>query len=198
MISYAEPVIQSSWWTDKPTIEHTCLFCLFLTQQLHKAQALNRSAIRTNGRNGVFTTKRKFLILIVRKIHLCLPDSLNSLGKTDIVGLEFVKTNADKDGGSLEDPVKGLSDLWYTPAGEIISDACPIASISAVFLVGMCDGIFPYSKPMWEWIRRVAQRSASRVGLREPDAKGAMVNGMRAADINLDVLVSMWFRSPGS
>lgn len=116
-------------------------YCLVLTQQLHKAQALNISAIRTNGRNGVFTTKRKFLIPIVRRIHLCLPDSLDSLGKTDIVGLEFVKTNADKDGGSLEDPVKGLSDLWYTPAGEVISDACPMAGVSAAFLVETCEAI---------------------------------------------------------
>jgi hypothetical protein len=34
---------------------------------------------------------------------------------------------------------------------------------------------------MWEWRRRTLQRMASRVGLREPEAKGAMVRGTRPA-----------------
>lgn len=46
-------------------------------------------------------------------------------------------------------------------------------------------GWVAYSKPMCEWTRRVAQRMASVTGLREPAAKGAMVKGMRAADISL-------------
>lgn len=42
-----------------------------------------------------------------------------------------------------------------------------------------------YSKPMCEWMRRVAQRRASVVGFSEPAAKGAMVKGMRAPDMIL-------------
>lgn len=121
--------------TDNSHSSIACLFCFVLAQQLHKAQAWNKYAIRTNGRNGVSTMKKKFLIPIVQRKYLCLPDSLDSLGKTDIVGLELVKADADKDGGSLEDPVKSLSDLWYTPAREVISNACPAARVSAVFLV---------------------------------------------------------------
>lgn len=44
---------------------------------------------------------------------------------------------------------------------------------------------FAYSKPMWEWIKTVAQRMASVVGLSDPEANGAIVRGIRAADTNL-------------
>ena len=39
---------------------------------------------------------------------------------------------------------------------------------------------------MWEWIRIVAHNVASIMGLREPAANGAIVKGMRAADIVLE------------
>jgi len=41
------------------------------------------------------------------------------------------------------------------------------------------------SKPMCEWMTRLAQRIESMRGLREPEAKGAMVKGMRATDMIL-------------
>ena len=43
-------------------------------------------------------------------------------------------------------------------------------------------------KPMCVWMMIVAHRIASEIGLRVPAAKGATVNGIKAADINLNVL----------
>jgi len=39
------------------------------------------------------------------------------------------------------------------------------------------------SKPMWEWMRIAPQRIASVVGFNDPAAKGAIVRGMRPAEI---------------
>ena len=47
------------------------------------------------------------------------------------------------------------------------------------------------SKPICEWIRIVAQRTASITGLRDPEANGAIVRGIRAADANLHDKVSI-------
>ena len=43
---------------------------------------------------------------------------------------------------------------------------------------------------MCEWIKIVAHSVASRIGFREPEAKGAIVSGIRAADANLSPLVN--------
>jgi hypothetical protein len=42
-----------------------------------------------------------------------------------------------------------------------------------------------YWNPICEWIKRTEHRIASIVGLREPPAKGAIVRGIRAADMSL-------------
>ena len=42
-------------------------------------------------------------------------------------------------------------------------------------------------KPMWECIRIVPQRTASKIGYSVPAAKGAMVSGINAAEIALDM-----------
>jgi hypothetical protein len=42
-----------------------------------------------------------------------------------------------------------------------------------------------YSKPMCEWTIRSAQKSESATGFSDPAAKGAMVTGMRAAEMIL-------------
>ena len=39
------------------------------------------------------------------------------------------------------------------------------------------------SKPMCEWMRIEPQRIASMVGFKEPEANGAIVSGMRPAEI---------------
>lgn len=44
-----------------------------------------------------------------------------------------------------------------------------------------------YWNPTCEWINRTEQRTASIAGLREPPAKGAIVRGIRAADISLQL-----------
>lgn len=41
---------------------------------------------------------------------------------------------------------------------------------------------------MCEWIRMVAQKAASMTGFKAPAAKGAMVRGMRAADMILRIV----------
>lgn len=42
-----------------------------------------------------------------------------------------------------------------------------------------------YWNPMWEWMIKSEQRTASKTGFRDPPAKGAMVSGTRPADMSL-------------
>lgn len=52
-----------------------------------------------------------------------MPDSLDSLGETDIVCLELVETNAGKDSGGVESPHGELAGLGDTLGGEVVDDA---------------------------------------------------------------------------
>ena len=47
--------------------------------------------------------------------NLRLPDSSNSLGDTDVVGLELVQSHADKNGSDVEEPVEGLAETGVGP-----------------------------------------------------------------------------------
>jgi len=54
---------------------------------------------------------------------LSLPDPLDALGKTNIVGLELVPTPADDEDGEEVEPVASLADEGDTPCREVVGDA---------------------------------------------------------------------------
>ena len=49
-------------------------------------------------------------------------------------------------------------------------------------------------KPMWVWIRIVAQSRASVIGLRVPAANGVMMRGTKSADIALKIRIEKRFQ----
>lgn len=55
--------------------------------------------------------------------NLSSPNSLDGLCKTDVVGLELVKTDTGEDGAGLEDPHEGLLGARSAVAGEVIDNA---------------------------------------------------------------------------
>lgn len=54
---------------------------------------------------------------------LSLPDPLDALGKTNIVGLELVPTPANNEDGEEVEPVASLANERNTPRGEVVGDA---------------------------------------------------------------------------
>jgi hypothetical protein len=106
------------------------------------------------------------------------PDPLYSLSKTNIVGFELVETHSNHYSGQPQKPVCDFPQSRNLPGWKIIDHhgarfqlASRISSIRKAFLT--------YSKPICEWISIEAHSKASRVGLREPAAKGATVRGIK-------------------
>jgi len=56
------------------------------------------------------------------KAHLSSPDTLNSLGQTDIIRLELVQTDAGSDGSDVEEPEAGLVGSREATAGHVVDD----------------------------------------------------------------------------
>lgn len=73
--------------------------------------------------------------------NLRSPDSLDGLSETDIVGLEFIKSNTDRHSGSLQQPLESLSRLWYAVFWKVIGDAGLEADVGVDEDGGAEDGI---------------------------------------------------------
>lgn len=53
---------------------------------------------------------------------LCLPDLLNSLGNTNIVGLKLIQSHADGDGRQVQAPPEDLSQAGVAGLGDVVDD----------------------------------------------------------------------------
>jgi hypothetical protein len=62
-------------------------------------------------------------ILHLQDRLLCLPDSLDTLGETNIICLKLVETNAGENGGGVESPHGELAGLGDALGGEVVDDA---------------------------------------------------------------------------
>lgn len=56
------------------------------------------------------------------RLHLCGPDLGDGGGDSNVVCLELVETDSDKNGCGLEGPHHSLLDAWGTVAGEVVGD----------------------------------------------------------------------------
>ena len=51
-----------------------------------------------------------------------MPDPLDSLCDTDIIGLELVETHANQDRGTLQSPHQELPYTGHTVLGDVVDD----------------------------------------------------------------------------
>lgn len=87
-----------------------------LSTQLQKPKVLHLRM----GKKGQET---KDHILNLHDRLLCLPDSLDTLGKTNIICLKLVEANASKDGSGVQSPHGELAGLGDALGGEVVDDA---------------------------------------------------------------------------
>ena len=64
-----------------------------------------------------------FVHLVSYYMALSLPDPLDALGKTNIVGLELVPTPADHEDGQEVEPVANLAGLGDAARREVVGNA---------------------------------------------------------------------------
>jgi hypothetical protein len=62
-------------------------------------------------------------ILHLQDRLLCLPDSLDTLGETNIIRLKLVETESSKNGSGVESPHGELAGLGDALGGEVVDDA---------------------------------------------------------------------------
>lgn len=79
---------------------------------------------RGTGGYGIFV--HGILLQHVLAIPLCLPDPLDSLSDTNIVGLKFVKAPAADEDHEEVGPVGKLADDRNSPGREVVCDAVPM------------------------------------------------------------------------
>ena len=75
---------------------------------------------------------RQFVQSLSHTRALSLPDPLDGLGQTNVVGLELVPTPADNEDGEEVEPVGSLADEGHAPRGEVVGDAGPVDVIRKV------------------------------------------------------------------
>lgn len=119
--------------------------------------------------------------------HTCilsLPDPLDGLGQTNVVGLKLVPTPTDNEDCEEVEPVSSLANEGDAPRGEVVSNAG-----SEYMVRRMSMAQFPigrsYWKPMYVWRMSMEMRPASTRGTAAPAAKGTMVRGTSAMETAL-------------
>jgi hypothetical protein len=72
---------------------------------------------------SIETRKVKESRCILQVSLLGLPDSLDTLGKTNIVCLKLVEANTSKNGGGVQCPHGELASLGNALGGKVVDDA---------------------------------------------------------------------------
>jgi hypothetical protein len=87
-----------------------------LSTQLQKPKVLHL-------RMGKREQETKNDILDIHNRLLGLPDSLDTLGKTNIIRLKLVEPNTSKNGSGVQSPHGKLAGLGDALGGEVVDDA---------------------------------------------------------------------------
>jgi len=65
-----------------------------------------------------------------RIIHLArMPYSLDGLGQTDIIRLEFIEADANDDSSEVQEPAKNLPHGRMLPCWDVVDDKCLEADV---------------------------------------------------------------------
>lgn len=71
------------------------------------------------------TTEQIKTTLFENDSALCVPDSAQGLGETDVVGLELVQTDGSGQSEGAQEPVAERAELGHTPRAEVVGDGGP-------------------------------------------------------------------------